>query len=64
LDWTHFVETDATMFRPSEIRFSYADPIRAERTLGWRAKHSMHDVVRLMLAAEMDADHSVKPTAK
>jgi GDPmannose 4,6-dehydratase len=58
LDWTRFVEIDNATFRPTDIRYSYADPCRAAQILGWRAQRSMQDVVRLMLAAEMAADHS------
>ncbi|MGA2962220.1 MAG: GDP-mannose 4,6-dehydratase [Candidatus Korobacteraceae bacterium] len=60
LDWESFVERDKAMIRPSDIRFSYADPSRAEQVLGWRATKKMHDVVRLMLAAEL-ADSRLEP---
>jgi len=53
LDWKQYVRTDPKLFRPSDIRSSRADPSKAARVLGWRAKHRMHDVVRLMTEAEM-----------
>jgi GDPmannose 4,6-dehydratase len=58
LNWEQFVETDATIFRPAEIRYSYADPSLAERVLGWRAVNQVHDVVRLMLDAELGTHSS------
>jgi GDPmannose 4,6-dehydratase len=48
-----FLDQDAKMLRPSEIRFSYADPGKAARQLQWSAVNRMPDVVRLMLKAEM-----------
>jgi GDPmannose 4,6-dehydratase len=43
--------SDPGLRRPSDIRKGWADPARAERALGWRAKHRMPDVVRMMLDA-------------
>jgi GDPmannose 4,6-dehydratase len=48
-----FLEQDARMLRPSEIRYSYADTSKAARVLHWSAANKMPDVVRLMLEAEL-----------
>ena len=48
-----YVARDERMLRPSEIQYSYADVRKAEKTLGWRAKNKMSDVVRLMFEAEL-----------
>lgn len=51
LDWRNHVDIDPQLFRPSELRVSRADPSRAERVLGWRARSSAADVVRKMVVA-------------
>ena len=51
-----FLELDGSLLRRTEIRYSYANPGKIERVLGWRAKNKMHDVVRLMLAADAEAN--------
>ena len=52
-DSSEHVERDKQMLRPSEIQYSYADASKAEKQLGWCAKHKMTDVVRMMLDAEL-----------
>ncbi len=49
LDWREHVDVDATLFRPSDLRVSRADPRRAHERLNWRAQSRMADVVRHML---------------
>jgi GDPmannose 4,6-dehydratase len=48
LNWTDHVIQDKELYRPSEILVSKADPSKAERILGWKAKSKMSDVVRQM----------------
>jgi GDPmannose 4,6-dehydratase len=52
LDWREFVVSDSGLFRPTDLAVSCANPAKAARLLGWRAKHKMADVVRLMIAAD------------
>jgi GDPmannose 4,6-dehydratase len=58
LRWENFLAIDSKMLRPADIRFSYADPSRAEQMLGWRARKSMRDVIRAMLDAELGGEAS------
>ena len=51
--WDH-VDTAKELERPSDIRFGRADPRRARERLGWRAESKMHDVIRMMIQAELD----------
>ncbi len=53
LDWEQYVQTDSALLRPSEVPLVRADPGKAMRVLGWRAEHSVEDVVRLMVQAEL-----------
>jgi GDPmannose 4,6-dehydratase len=52
LEWQNHVEVDPAFFRPNDIAVNCADPTKAGKLLGWRPKHFMADVVRLMVAAE------------
>lgn len=49
MDWREHVEQSSELFRPTDIQVSRADPAKAERVLGWKAKSMMSDVVRGML---------------
>ena len=52
LDWREHVTSDPSLHRPLDLRVSRADPSRAERVIGWRAKATMPEVVRRMIEAE------------
>lgn len=55
LNWKDHVELDERLKRPAEIRANRGDPRNAERQLGWKPNHFMHDVVKLMVDAERRA---------
>ncbi len=50
-----FLVQDGSLLRPTEIKYSYADPRKIDQALGWSAQNKMADVVRLMLAADAAA---------
>ncbi len=52
LDWHDHVISDPLLMRPTDLRISRANPVLAEKKLGWRATLRMHDVVRSMVSAE------------
>jgi len=52
LDWREHVEIDPALFRPSDVEIMRADPGKALRVLGWRARHAADAVARLMVDAE------------
>jgi GDPmannose 4,6-dehydratase len=52
LDWKKHVEIDSSLLRPTEILVNRGDPEKAYRELGWKAKHDMFSVVRMLVAAE------------
>jgi GDPmannose 4,6-dehydratase len=54
-DSAQFVLHDHRLLRPAEVQYSYADPSRTTRQLGWSATSTMHDVVRRMLEADSQA---------
>lgn len=52
LDWREHVDCDPTFARPAELRWSGANPAKAETALGWKAHVEMSEVARRMVAAE------------
>lgn len=55
LDWQDFVESDPTLFRPSDILMGVGDPAKALEILGWQAHYRLEDIVRMMVEAERGA---------
>ncbi len=53
LDWRKYVVTDTALIRPAEVDLLVGDPSLAHRELGWKAKTSFRELVRLMLEADM-----------
>jgi GDPmannose 4,6-dehydratase len=49
LDWEECVETDASLLRPTDLTIGRANPKKAKRNLGWVAKSSMADVIKIMV---------------
>ena len=49
LDWKKYVEIDDSLLRPTDLTIGRANPGKAERNLGWVAKSSMFDVIKLMV---------------
>lgn len=52
LDWRTHVNLDESLYRPSDILYSAANPAKAKRVIGWSASSGMRDVVRNMVEAE------------
>jgi GDPmannose 4,6-dehydratase len=55
LDWQEYVEIDQRYFRPTEVDFLQADARKAERELGWKPRVAFHELVRIMVDADMEA---------
>lgn len=53
LDVTRFVRFDPVYLRPAEVDTLRGDASKAERLLGWRPKTTFHNLVRLMLEADV-----------
>jgi GDPmannose 4,6-dehydratase len=54
LDWKKYVEIDPAYFRPTEVDFLQGDASKAERAFGWNPKVKFHDLVRLMVEADVE----------
>ncbi len=56
LDYRDYVVQDPRFMRPADVDLLVGDPSKAKRELGWEAKTSFEDLVRIMVEAEMQAD--------
>ena len=49
LDWKKYVEIDSSLLRPTDLTIGRANPEKAKKDLGWAAKSSMFDIIKLMV---------------
>ncbi len=67
LDWERHVRIDEHYFRPTEVDVLCGDASKAERVLGWRARVHFHELIRIMLEADLHeagldpVDHMARP---
>jgi|ERR1035437_2595579 GDPmannose 4,6-dehydratase len=54
LDWRDYVRIDPRYFRPSEVDVLQGDASKAERVLGWKAKTTFKELVKIMVEADDD----------
>ena len=54
LDWKQFVKHDPRYERPAEVDVLLGDASKAKKILGWEPKVRFHDLVRIMVDADMD----------
>ena len=54
LNWREFVETDPRYLRPTEVDFLLGDPSKARQKLGWTPRISFRQLVRKMVAHDLD----------
>ena len=59
LDWRDYVETDPKYYRPTEVDLLVGDASKAKRILGWEARTTFKDLVRLMVDADIEAEASL-----
>lgn len=55
-DWNDFVKVDKRYFRPTEVDILLGDSSKAKKALGWKAKTSFKELVRLMVAEDIRAE--------
>ncbi len=53
LDWEKHVEIDKRYFRPTEVDTLQGDASKAERILGWKPAVRFHQLIRLMVEADI-----------
>jgi GDPmannose 4,6-dehydratase len=55
LEWRDYVVTDAAFIRPAEVDYLCADPAKISSDLNWKPETSFHDLLSLMLEADLEA---------
>jgi GDPmannose 4,6-dehydratase len=55
LDWSKYVQVDASLVRPPEPQVLVGNPSKAERELGWRAEVRFAELTRRLLTHDLDA---------
>jgi GDPmannose 4,6-dehydratase len=53
LDWENHVAIDPRYYRPAEVDLLIGDATKARAKLGWKPQTTFHQLVRLMLAADL-----------
>ncbi|MDO9117840.1 MAG: GDP-mannose 4,6-dehydratase [Nitrospira sp.] len=56
LDWKQHVKIDAKYYRPTEVDLLIGDPAKAARELGWKPKVGFHELVNMMVDADLAAE--------
>jgi GDPmannose 4,6-dehydratase len=54
LDWHEYVNIDPRYFRPTEVDYLLSDPSRAHKDLLWEPKVHFHELVRIMVDADLE----------
>ena len=54
LDWRNYVVIDPKLVRPAEVDLLISNPRRAKDELGWTPRVSFHELVRMMVDADVD----------
>ena len=54
LEWEKHVEVDPRYFRPTEVDSLQGDSSRARKILGWKPRTSFDDLVRMMVAHDLE----------
>ncbi len=53
LDYKDYVKTDKKFMRPVDVNYLLGDPTKAKNILGWKAKTSFKELVKMMVEADM-----------
>jgi GDPmannose 4,6-dehydratase len=54
LKWKDYVNIDERYFRPTEVDMLLSDPSKAIRQLDWKPKVKFHELVRIMVDADLE----------
>jgi GDPmannose 4,6-dehydratase len=53
MNWQDFVEHDDLYERPTEVDLLLGNPAKAQKQLGWKAQTKLHDLVQIMVEADL-----------
>ncbi|MBN1373275.1 MAG: GDP-mannose 4,6-dehydratase [Anaerolineaceae bacterium] len=54
MDWHDYVKIDPRYFRPTEVDYLLSDPTKSRTEMGWEPKVRFHELVRIMVDADME----------
>lgn len=54
MDYKKYVEIDPRYFRPTEVDYLLGDPSKAKKQLGWEPKVKFHELVKIMVDADLE----------
>ena len=54
LDWQDYVKSDDRLLRPLDVSYLRGDYSKARRELGWEPKVTFHELVKIMVEADLD----------
>jgi GDPmannose 4,6-dehydratase len=54
LDWQRYVKIDPHYYRPTEVDYLLSDPSRAKQLLNWSPRVRFHELVRIMVDADLE----------
>jgi GDPmannose 4,6-dehydratase len=57
-DWERYVKIDERFFRPAEVDLLVGDASKAKEQLGWEPQVSFRDLVRMMVAHDLELEKS------
>ncbi|MCJ7694677.1 MAG: GDP-mannose 4,6-dehydratase [Anaerolineaceae bacterium] len=61
MDWKEYVKIDPRYYRPTEVDYLLSDPSKAKRLLNWEPKIRFHELVRIMVDADLELIGLEKP---
>ena len=56
LDWKAYVKIDEKYYRPTEVDLLIGDASKAQRELGWAPKVGFHELINMMVDADLAAE--------
>jgi len=60
LDYRNHVVQDAKFFRPAEVDLLVGNPSKAARKLGWKPRVAFHELVRMMVDADLERHRAAR----
>ena len=58
LDWQEHTDINDSLFRPSDLKYSKANPEKAEKMMGWSAETRFDDLVGILVKEELRQESS------
>jgi GDPmannose 4,6-dehydratase len=63
LDYKEYLRIDEKYYRPTEVDYLLSDPTKAKNLLGWKPRVRFHELVRIMVDADLELEGLEAPGA-